>query len=515
MKHNLHRFAPVGLVIAGLAALVSFGLYIVFRLFDLRLQISLGFIVIGLAIYILLDPQKALATITGRQARHGTNSFLMAAAVIGIVVVINYLVSQYSKQWDLTEDKQNTLATETISTLESLPSKVTAEVFYSSQISSTNVEKLLRNYQANSKGKFEIELIDPVKDPIRAQQANITRDGTVVLKMGDRQEQITSTSEEEITSALVRLSNPGERTIYFLSGHGEYATDGSSEKNYSLAANTLKAKNYTIKALNLISDPQIPADALAVIIAGPQKPITEAEINLLNTYQANGGSLVYLAEPRLLTEFGDQADPMITYLDTTWGIKLDEDNIIDFSTSNNNFTIAGQYNSHAITNRLNSMAVMLPTARTVRAGESRPEGVTLTELALTTVNAWGETDLAALQQGQAAPDSSKDHIGPVSFAVAGENATTKARVVVIGDADFAGQDYFNQLGNGDFFINSIDWAAQQDNLISLTPREKINRVLIAPQGASMNLVLLGAIFVLPGLVILTGITVWLQRRRRG
>jgi ABC-type uncharacterized transport system involved in gliding motility auxiliary subunit len=416
MKHDLRRFAPFGLLLAAIAAIVSFGLYIVFRVFDLRMQISLAFIIVGLAISILLDPQKALERLTGRQARYGTNTFLMTVAVVGILVVINYLGFNHSKQWDLTEDKSNTLAAETIATLASLKSDVKVEAYYSSSLSSDSANKLLRNYQENSQGKLSYEFIDPVKDPIRAQQANVTRDGTIVVKMDDRQEQISYISEQELTGALVRLSNPGERTIYFLTGHGEYTIDTSSDKNYSLAVSLLKAKNYTVNSLDLITNPEIPADALAILVAGPQKPLTEQEIAQIKAYQEKGGSLIYLAEPSLVTEFGDQTDLMVNYLDATWGIKLDDTYIIDFNTNNYDIVYAGKYNKHSITDKMNSLAIALPTARSVRAGNA-PNGVTLTELALTTQNAWGESDLAALKQQQASRDPDKDLLGPVSFAV--------------------------------------------------------------------------------------------------
>jgi ABC-type uncharacterized transport system involved in gliding motility auxiliary subunit len=64
-------------------------------------------------------------------------------------------------------------------------------------------------------------------------------------------------------------------------------------------------------------------------------------------------------------------------------------------------------------------------------------------------------------------------------------------------------------------LNGIDWAAAQDNLISLTPHEQTQRFLAAPQTYTFGLILLGSVFLLPGLVLLTGVTVWLQRRRRG
>ncbi|MBE0696920.1 MAG: hypothetical protein IH586_08345, partial [Anaerolineaceae bacterium] len=46
-------------------------------------------------------------------------------------------------------------------------------------------------------------------------------------------------------------------------------------------------------------------------------------------------------------------------------------------------------------------------------------------------------------------------------------------------------------------------------------RQPIQRMMVPPDPITMNLILLGSVFLLPGLVIFTGIYVWVQRRRRG
>src|SRR5512138_754483 len=96
---DLRRFAWIGLVVAGLAAIVTAALVIVFHAFNLPVQISLAFFVIGLAVYVLLDPQRTREALTGRQARYGSNALLMTLAFAGIIIVINYLVNNNSRQW--------------------------------------------------------------------------------------------------------------------------------------------------------------------------------------------------------------------------------------------------------------------------------------------------------------------------------------------------------------------------------------------------------------------------------
>lgn len=511
---KLTRFAPIGLIIAGLAVLASAGLYIVYRRFDLPLQISLGMIVLGLALYVLLNPQGTRAALTGRQARHGSNALLMTIAFVGILVVINYLANQYSQRWDLTEDQSNSLAPETVEVIESLQTPVKAEAFFSSRRPVTTAQEVLEKYKASSNGKFDYELVDPETNPVRAQQAGISGDGVIVLNMDGRTELVTFPGEEEITGALVRLANPGERAVYFLTGHGEYSLDRSAENNYGDAVDLLKAKNYKVAELNLLAENAVPDDALALVVGGPTKPISQKEVDLIEAYMEAGGSLVYLSEPRVTTEFGDESDPLALYLLEKWGVIFGNDLVIDQTSSQPVVVIGSQFVDHAITRKLQTFNLILPTARSIRADATPPE-IMLTELAFTAQQAWGETDIASIENGQLQPDPNTEVMGPVALAVSGENSTTGGRVIVVGDSDFASSQAFAQLGNGDFFINSIDWAAEQENLLNLTPKQPTTRLLMTPQQSTMGLILLGSVFLLPGIVIFTGVSAWLQRRRRG
>lgn len=514
-NQDLRRYAPYALYLSGLALVAAAVLYIIEQSFALPVQISLGIVVLGLAGFVLLDPQRAKEALTGRQARYGSNSLVLAIALIGILVVINYLVNNHNKQWDLTEDKTNTLAPESIQTLNSLASPVLAEAYYSSSYPIGNTKDLLENYKRNSDGKFDYEVIDPVQSPVRANEAKVTRDGTIVLKADGRQEQVSYASEQEITAAMIRLVNPGQRAVYFLTGHGEYNIEGTEQQSYSSVKTSLSAKNYTVNTLDLLSNPQVPQDALAVIIPGPKKPLSEQEVQALATYLSSGGSVVYLSEPRPATSFGDAADPMANYLEQSWGIRLDEDMVIDLNNSQQPLVAVGtQFGKHTITDKLATSAVLFPVSRSLQV-LTAPQGITLTALVSTTQNSWGETDYASLNSSQVTPDQNKDVMGPLTLAIAGIDSATKGRVVVIGDSDFASTQNFTAYGNGDFLLNSIDWAAEQENLINLSAKESTTRTLVVPERLTMGLILFGAIFLLPGLILVTGITVWIQRRRRG
>lgn len=123
--------------------------------------------------------------------------------------------------------------------------------------------------------------------------------------MGDAKEVASSASESELTRALIRLISPEARAVYFLQGHGEPSLDAGSDVSFSIATSTLESKNYTVNTLNLLSTNTIPEDALAIIIAGPMKPLASSEVSLLKKYADTGGSLVVMENPVAVTEFGN------------------------------------------------------------------------------------------------------------------------------------------------------------------------------------------------------------------
>lgn len=146
------------------------------------------------------------------------------------------------------------------------------------------------------------------------------------------------------------------------------------------------------------------------------------------------------------------------------------------------------------------------------------EGVTATEIILTSQQSWAETDINSINAGQVAPNEGADLIGPVPLAVVANNAATGGQVVVVGDADFVtnqGLTALGNIGNSELILNAVNWGADQEDLISLTPKDVTTRTLqLPPQAYVLNLILFAVVLVLPGLMLISGVVVWFQRRRR-
>ena len=529
MKNDPRRFAPLGLVLSGLGFLTVIGILIVraFAAFGLYtppdaelltriLIIGVAVFVVGFAIYTLLDPERVRKTLTGRQARYGSNAFILLVAFTGVLVVTNVLAQQYPQRWDVTEDKQHTLAPETIQALGSLPEPVHATAFYSARLNRDTAAQLLEDYKTNSNGSFDYQFMDPDSNPVLLKQLGITGDGKILLQMGAAQEIVTIASERELTNGLIRLLNPEKPVLYFLTGEGEHDTQTPGNGAYTRVRQVLESKNYVVKTLNVQAENAIPEDARVLVVAGPLVPFTENSVALIKNFLDNGGNLLYLANPVPLTKFGDEPDLLGEYLASDWGITLNNDIVVDTnSPSSPFFAVGAQYSSHPITDKMQGVAAIFPYSRSITV-DTENANASPTPLVFTIDQSWGETDFDALQSQQAISfDEGADLLGPMTLAAAAENNTNNSRVVVFGSSSFAQDDNFDFSGNGDMFINAVDWVAEQESLINLTTNTPQDRTFNPPGSLQFILTIISAVCIIPLVIIVAGVSAWVTRRRRG
>jgi len=477
------------------------------------LAVALAAVIAGLVI----DRERVGRFFRGRQGRYGTNAAVASLALVGILAAANFVAYKNPKTWDWTEDSQYSLAPETRATLATLTIPVRLIGFYSADYSSLqdDIRPLLQQYGESGRGYVSYEFIDPRAEPLQADRYGVTRDGSLVIVMGAGTEVVQNPSEQEITGALVRLANPGQRKVYFLTGHGERDVQSTEADGYSDARAALESKSYEVGTLNLLTDPAVPDDALALIIAGPTVPLSTSEVASLSAYLARGGAVVVLEEPTPGTRFEGVDDPLADELAKTWGIRLRDDFVVDLNSSLPNFGIAVTYAAHPITDKLNNMASYFPTSRSLQVVDVGNANLNQVELIQTGSNSWGETDFEALKtQGSVEMNASTDSPGPLTLAASVEDAATQARLVVFGDVDFAGNaDYF-QLANGDLLINSIDWSAGQESLINLTPKDTTQRFVVPPSRQTALLIALLSVVGIPGAVVFLGVSTFVRRRRQ-
>jgi ABC-type uncharacterized transport system involved in gliding motility auxiliary subunit len=515
------RYAPWALVLGLVGLAAAAVVWILQQQFNTAVQAALAVGLLGLALALLLNPGAVQTWLGGRQARYGGNVLLMALAMIGIVALVNYIAYTNPQRWDWSEDQRNTLAPETLEVLRDLPQPARAVGFYSSSFatSQSSAQRLLERYQVEAPGRFTFEFFDPLGDPVRAREYNITRDGTLIIEMGGQREEISFASEEQITGALIRLANPGSRVIYFLTGHGEPEIESSGEASLFTVADLLRKQNYELRTLNLQVTTTVPSDARAIVIVGPLVPVTEQEVDVIRQYAGAGGSLVVMLDPTIQTQAGPEApEPLVDYLQEAWAVRVANDVVVDLYNSYPNqplFPLSGRYGASEVTNRLQGIATVFPVARSVHVPEpgAGPAHLSHTPLVTADSQAWGETDFDSLSSQSGPTQTADDNPPPLHIGVAIQNMDTGARLVVYGDSDFASDTFANQGANANLFANSVNWATVEESLINLTPRVPATRTMALTDVTSVRTIFLVTVVLMPLMVVALGAIVWYQRRR--
>jgi ABC-type uncharacterized transport system involved in gliding motility auxiliary subunit len=147
--------------------------------------------------------------------------------------------------------------------------------------------------------------------------------------------------------------------------------------------------------------------------------------------------------------------------------------------------------------------------------------VTAQALARTSSESWAETSQEQIRTGQVKPDGGEARGPLVVAAVATVDAKdapadrkgAKARIVLVGDSDFAANEFVNLSGNRDFFLNTLSWLAEEENLIAVRPKESRSAPVFLT-AAQNQVVFLVPVVLIPLSLIVAGVVVVARRRGR-
>ncbi|MFQ5444321.1 MAG: GldG family protein, partial [Nitrospinales bacterium] len=335
---------------------------------------SLGAIaLVNLILFILLDWTLIKQSLRGRAARYGINTVILSAIFLGILVFANLLTHRHKYRFDITEGGYYTLAPQTRKIVSTLPRKVQLTAFYQADSSERDEFKNLIEGYLELTDKIDLKFIDPDKNPAITKQYGVTTYGTVAFESGKQETKVKAVTEESLTNALLKVIRDDEKTIYFLSGHGEKIIDTMDNEGYSTTKSALEKSGYKVKKLLLLQAGAIPEDADLVVINGPDKPILKKEIKVLEGYLDKGGSLFILVDPKTKTGLDDFLK--------AWGIELSDDIIIDplskLFGGDYAAPVISKYSPHDITKEF-ILATIFPVLRSVSA--QKVEGIQSTEL---------------------------------------------------------------------------------------------------------------------------------------
>jgi len=494
------------------------------------LNLVVGALLIAGATFTSLDSlrERMSSGEARRVGRYGSSALLGTLFAIAILCMLAFLSTRYSTRFDWTEAGLNTLSDQSLALLERLDRDVEITAFFNAA-AAPPIRDLLDRY-AHESDRIELTFADPNHRPDLVEAFGIGDEdlarGLVRVSLGEDHYDLGEFSESEVTNALLRLTRGEGRKIYFLENHNERPIEGeraNSGAGYSQAASALRNETYEVAPLFLAATGQVPDDADLVIAAGPTRPFVEVEHEALGRYVDAGGAVMVMLDPRANT---DLASDLLG-----WGIEVGEDVVFDarlalFGQATAPF--AGRFAPHPITEKLRE-TVLFDMSRSVVPAE----GADFVEtIVWTGEESWAERDLAGWSQTGNARYDAEDLLGPVSLMVAGqrplaeaersaadaagdeaEGPSRGARIVVVGDSDFASNEQIGNYQNRDLFVNAVNWLVDDTDQIAIRPPvARASRFQMT--GDTFLRIQLLSLFVIPELIAVTGVFAWWMRRKR-
>lgn len=494
-------------------------------------------------------------TPSARSSRHSASlhsviKLLLAAAIL---VMVNYIGFKYYEHWDLSASQFYTLSPKTIEELKKLDSPVTAYTFLDDRnpAQTEQIATLLKEYQRFGDKNFAVEKIDAAFDPARANELYKklhfdASDHLVIFEYKDRaprfvkQEDLFEINpmtgqvgafkgEQQLTGAIIGLVEGKPSKVYLTVGHGEHPLqDATSPNGYGLVAQSLKNENVEAQNLSLSQKGEVPADADAVIIAGPVIAFSPIEVEALDKYLANNGKLFILLDPYVTISLDEVLKK--------YGLHYEDDLVLYRGTTSTGSQVTlplaaiyqGGFSAHPITTKFAqaNLQLLIYDARSITLPPNTPPQPQLkTQFLLQTdADSWGWIS----KNGAPPPDPKQltfnkitDLPGPVTVAAAYDGGTTTdpatkatmfaTRIVAVGASKFLQNDTADTVG-ANFFTNCVDWLVKKDAVLDISPK-KPQQYGVSLNPMSYRTVVWCAAFFIPGAALVLGIFTWFSRRK--
>lgn len=485
--------------------------------------------------------RRSIARTRRRKWAAGLNAGLAIALAAVVAGLLHYLAARHHARADWSRSRFYGLSERTRAVLGALTNDVRVTLFFEGGHDDfTDVDNLLREYEAASP-RLRVSRVDPHRDLAAtqdlAQRYPLTAVNAVVVDGGGRHRIVADrelwdydldpvragqpprktafAGERALTAAIHSVAFARRPVVYALTGHGERSPD-DFQKGVGIGelARRIRQENVELRPLEIGLARGIPADADAVVIAGPRRRFAQPELDLLQAYLERNGRALLLLDARSETGLEEWL--------ARWNVRVGRDLVVDRErTLTGREMFVTRYVRHPVTARIQDVATIFLVPRSVEpAGEDGPpagraDQPAVTRLALSSDRAWGETEPDIQPM---AFDLGKDRRGPLAVAVAVERGPGEAvdlhirptRLVVFGDSGFVANAALGGA-NMDFFLSALNWLLEREELMAAAPKPLGEPMPpLTPRAA--RLFTLAAVAGLPLAAALAAGARWLRRR---
>jgi ABC-type uncharacterized transport system involved in gliding motility auxiliary subunit len=500
--------------------------------------ITLAIGILGLGLWAIATPAEFRGFISGRQVRYSTTAVFATLLLVAIVSMTYVVLARAVLTLDMTEGQRFTLSSESLTVLKRISRPIRITGFYSSQALDLRQvdDQFFRLYSVATNDLVSRNYIDPNEQPALAQKFNAASEGDVYISYLNSDGSVdfntvarvprSGSQERDMSEAIARLLISGSLKVYFENGHGELdALDGSQTG--------LVGVNNGIKESGLITAPvniaelaanggAIPDDASAVILARPTTDFSQAEIGVIDTYLKNGGALFIMADALFNQDAFMKQDGLFDqYLWDNYGLRALDAVVVDPASSGQtplDPISAAIFPDNEIAKRLDQQnaPTLFSVARVIEVNDQPPANTPNGRIVMSSPQSYGETDLKTLSETNTYQyDAGEDIQGPLTLVAYAYNQQTRAKIVLIGDSDFATNSLVLSGGNGILFTDALSWLTGFSDRINFAPKAfNTGLPFMFVSGQQLDLVAFITVILMPGIILILGLIIWQRRARQ-
>ena len=465
----------------------------------------------------------------GRIFRSGVYSTAILAAAVVLAVLVNLVVQaipvRYT-EFDLSEGGLYTLGGTSAQLAGSLEQDVT--IYYLCETGSEDaiITGLLDQYAAAGSHIRWQQIAPAVYATFAARYgAETVSTGSLILDAGERSAVLDAADfyvydytdyytysvrfdgEQQITSALYRLTSGEASRAYYTTGHGEKSLS-------STLVDALAAQNIETEPLSLLSGP-VPEDCALLIIhcpatdfAGPEGAVDE--IGFLQAYLDGGGKV-------LLTTDAYYSTPRLDAVMAGFGLARVDGLVVEGDAGHSlygySYYLLPDYAASSGSTALDGLDLTAPVLLQMAQGIAitPTDGITAGPLLTTSDAAYSK----AAGYGMTTADREEGDLdGPFDLAVWAESDSTGAQVIWIGCSNMDDDLLYQSIpGNCAFLVGCAAslTGPSRGILIESKALEADQLVIPARTAAAVGLVFLALV---PAGLLVAGAVVTIRRRRR-
>ncbi len=448
------------------------------------------------------------------------------AATLVAAFSFAYVASERDKKVDLAYFKTSRPGEVTRRIVRNLDQPIEVAVFFPS---ANEVRDEVDDYLADlakESAQLKIAHYDFDIDPIKAKEYGVTTNGILVFLRGAKKEQLglpkemegaksaLKTLDKEVQQRLLTVVRP-PRSAGFTLGHGERTwergeTDTDKRVGIALLRDGLIDQNYDVRSVNPADGlmNEVPKGITMLAIIGPRAPFQPEEYASINRFIDGGGRVLIALDPENKVDMHEVLAPLnLTFKAEPLANEMAYARRADQKISDRANLVTSTFSSHPSVSTLTRLgpraAVVLPGAGWIDAKKDRTSAIPVDS----PIKAHYATFVDKNGNFTLDPDEQKR-----AWELAATAVKKDARVFVIADSDWIGDEAIKIPGNSVLALDVVRWLMGDESFSGQTSTEA--DVKITHTRKQDVAWFYSMLFVAPALVIGAGIAVTRKTRRK-